>query len=237
MDKGRNALLFETGLQAWYVILGAYMGAKKDGIGDYIDISIQEAQLAGCERRSASLLTYQYTGDISRRVGPFQVRRTLVPTVVRCKDGYLTFSVGLLMFARFLTLLGRPDLAENPEWKTGTNLQLVSEAEKLYAEIFPTKGRLEWAEMFQNNGIICTPVNTPEDVCNDPHWEFRNFFVEVDHPIAGKFKYPRGNVRVNPEWWRINAPAPLLGQDNKEVYGKLGYSRNDLVRLAGQGIV
>jgi len=237
LDKGRNALLFETGLQAWYIILGVYMGVRKDGIGDYIDLSIQETQLAGCERRTANLLTYQYTGDVTRRVDPFKVQASLVPPIAKCKDGYITFAILPPTFNKFLTLLGRPDLAKDPKWGRGTNMELKAEAEKLLAEILPTKTKQEWSEICQNNGVVCTPVSTPKDVCSDPHWEFRKFFVEVDHPLAGKFKYPRGTVRVNPEWWQVNAAAPLLGQHNEEVYGKLGYSRNDIAQLASQGIV
>jgi crotonobetainyl-CoA:carnitine CoA-transferase CaiB-like acyl-CoA transferase len=37
--------------------------------------------------------------------------------------------------------------------------------------------------------------------------------------------------------WVIRRPAPFLGQHNEEVYGKLGYSKDDLVRLKGAGII
>jgi crotonobetainyl-CoA:carnitine CoA-transferase CaiB-like acyl-CoA transferase len=235
-DKGRNALLFETGLQAWYVILGAYMGARKDGIGDYIDISIQETQLAGCERRTANLLTYQYTGDITLRVNPMKGRMWLSPAVSRCKDGYVTWAVGPGAFPKFLTMIDRPELVEDPKWNIG-NVEMIPEADKVYNEYFGTKGKLEVAEAFQDARMVCTPLSDPKDVCTDPHWEFRKFFVDVDHPSTGKIKYPRGSVRVEPEWWQVKTPAPFMGQHNEEIYGKLGYSKDDLAKLRAQGII
>jgi len=88
INKARDACLFETGLQAWYAILGVYMGTLADGEGDYIDLSIMEVQLAGCERRTAHLLTYQYTGDISLRVDPYTYIG-IMPRMQRCKDGII----------------------------------------------------------------------------------------------------------------------------------------------------
>jgi crotonobetainyl-CoA:carnitine CoA-transferase CaiB-like acyl-CoA transferase len=37
--------------------------------------------------------------------------------------------------------------------------------------------------------------------------------------------------------WRIRRPAPLLSQHNEEVYSRLGYSREDLVKLRERGII
>lgn len=236
LTKGPNSLLFETGMQACYAVLGAYMGARRDGSGDHIDISIMEAQLAGCERRSANLLTYQYTGDITRRVSPFEGVMSKIPSVLGCKDGHVTLTIGTKNFSKFLTLIGRPDLVDDPAWDVN-NMERSPEVMEIYHDCLSRKTKMEWAEMFQREGLICTPLNTPEDVCIDEHWKHRDFFVEVDHPAAGTTKYPRGVVRVEPEWWKIRMPAPLLGQHNGDVYGELGYTTDDITALEAQGVI
>ena len=237
LRKGENALFFETGLQACYAILGSYMGIRLDGIGDYIDISIMEAQLAGADRRASTLLTYQYTGDTARRVSPFgDGAFSTVPGAQKCKDGYVTLSIGTAFFNKFLTLMGRPDLIGNPAWDAH-NMKVTDDVRKVYDECFAKKTKMEWAELLQNAGLVGAPFSTPEDVCTDEQWQSRNFFVNVKHPLAGEFKYPRSPIRVEPEWWAIKTPAPLLGQHNRDVYGALGYSMDDIVALTAQKII
>ena len=236
LTKGPDTLLFETGIQSAYVILAAYMVSRKDGIGDHIDISIMESQLAGCERRTANLLTYQYTKDISRRVSPNEGVYSTVPCTLPCKDGFVSLSVGVQNFSKFLTLIGRPDLVEDPCWDANI-MEINPEVMKVYHDCFAKKTKKEWADLFQKENLICTPLNTPEDICNNEQWHFRNFFVDIEHPLTGSNKYPRGVIRVQPEWWKIRKPAPLLGQHNVDVYGALGYTADEIEAFTAQGIV
>ena len=236
MTKGANSLLFEAGMQACYAVLGAYMGARFDGIGDHIDISIMEAQLAGCERRSANLLTYQYTGDITRRVSPHAGVFSTVPPILPCKDGFVTTAIGAKYFNKFLTLMGRPDLVDDPGWDAN-NMEITPEVLKVYGDCFAQKTKAEWSEMYQKEGLICTPLSTPEDVCTDEHWRYRHFFVDVDHPETGTIKYPRGFARTEPDWWKVRMPAPILGQHNEAIYGKLGYTKDDLTVWEAERVI
>ena len=61
--------------------------------------------------------------------------------------------------------------------------------------------------------------------------------MEQEHPVAGRLTFPRGAVRTAEEWWRYRAPAPTLGQHNREVFGRLGCSEDDLARLKAQGVI
>ena len=233
INKAKDACLYETGLQAWYAILGVYLGTLRDGIGDYIDISIMETELAGCERRTSHLLTYQFTGDISRRINP-DTKIGIMPRMIACKDGMINMVIGPGKFSTTLELIGRGDLKDDPNWNI-FNFAIEDEVRRVLEEGFAKKGKQEWAEIFQDAGLICTPVNKSDDVCRDEHWKARGFFVEQEHPIAGQVTFPRGAVRTEEEWWRLKSLAPTLGQHNREVLGQLGYNDNDLTILRAQG--
>jgi crotonobetainyl-CoA:carnitine CoA-transferase CaiB-like acyl-CoA transferase len=88
----------------------------------------------------------------------------------------------------------------------------------------------------QEAGVMCGMVNTTEGLVNDPHWRAREFWIEMEHPVAGKLTYTGAPFRAETPW-QLRRPAPLLGQHNEEVYGALGYSREDLVKLREEGVI
>ncbi|MBA7597062.1 Bile acid-CoA transferase [subsurface metagenome] len=76
-----------------------------------------------------------------------------------------------------------------------------------------------------------------EEVLDDPHWWQREFWVQIEHPVTGKLTYPGAPSKAEQMPWVIRRPAPLLGQHNEEVYGKLGYTKKELVRLKENGLI
>ena len=82
------------------------------------------------------------------------------------------------------------------------------------------------------------PAYTVEEVVNSAHMKDRGFFVEVAHPVAGKFKYPSAPYQLSQTPWRVERPAPLLGQHNEYVLGQLlGLEREELARLEREKVV
>ena len=49
-----------------------------------------------------------------------------------------------------------------------------------------------------------------------PQLTARGFFVEVDHPVAGKAKYAGMGPKLSEDEFQVRRPAPLLGQHNVE---------------------
>ncbi len=76
------------------------------------------------------------------------------------------------------------------------------------------------------------------DLVDCPHLAAREFFVNVDHSVAGPCKYPGPGPQLSGFDFQFSRPAPLLGQHNSEVFcGELGYSSLDLVQLRAGGII
>ncbi len=87
-------------------------------------------------------------------------------------------------------------------------------------------------------GVPCSPVRSVKDVANDVQLAYRNFWVELNHPIAGKLKYPGAPYQMGVTPWKATRPAPLLGEQNEKVYCQmLGYSRQDLVKMRQMGVI
>ncbi len=77
-----------------------------------------------------------------------------------------------------------------------------------------------------------------KDLVNDEQLAERDLFVEIDHPEAGKFKYPGAPYKLSANPWAVRRPAPLLGEHNEQVYCQmLGYTRQDLVKMRQAGVI
>jgi len=66
-------------------------------------------------------------------------------------------------------------------------------------------------------GIPIGPFNTARDLRENEQYKARGYFIEVEHPVAGKYTYPGWPYRMTSSPPRIERPAPLLGQHNQEI--------------------
>ena len=78
-----------------------------------------------------------------------------------------------------------------------------------------------------------------EDILGMEQLVDRDYFVELEHPEAGKLKYP--GPPINPqgdvEAW-VYRRAPLLGEHTREILGQsLGYSSQDIDLLQGREVI
>ena len=99
----------------------------------------------------------------------------------------------------------------------------------------------EKRELFQSGGEWRIPfalVPTTQEILDSPQHKDRGFFEEVDHPVMGKATMPGAPFKMTETPWQLRNPAPLLGEHNEEVYcHRLGYSKEELVRLKERGVI
>ncbi len=88
----------------------------------------------------------------------------------------------------------------------------------------------------QRLGLTIGPVFTVAQAAHHPHLRARNAFVEIDHPIAGRFEYPRSLVKMTATP-PVSTRAPLLGEHNAEILGRLGYSLAEQQGMRAAGVI
>jgi crotonobetainyl-CoA:carnitine CoA-transferase CaiB-like acyl-CoA transferase len=204
---------FHAGLSAAVASLGAYFRALESGRGEHIDLSVQAHVASFIEQ---NLVYFTYCEKIASRLG----RRLLFPWgIFECADG-LIFLVIVEddQWRRLVELMG------NPEWASWEIFQgLVARADN--ADVMKpliTEWTRGWkvADLFregQERRICFAPVFTMADLADDPHLRAREFFVETEHPRAGKLRLPGPPYRLDDPWWRLRRPAPRLGEHNGDV--------------------
>ncbi|MDY6907660.1 MAG: CoA transferase [Chloroflexota bacterium] len=238
LKLGSNVVQYQSGTMAAAATMIAFYAARYQGVGQQVDISIMETQLGTIDRRAPQLLAYQYVGEVTPRNDPR--RRMMYPYgIFPCQDGYVDLVGGVLFWGRVVKAMGL-----DPEEMARFGNPLGQYNEELREEFYNNywwpwildKTKEEVLAATQGAKLYSAPLNTAEDLVNDPHWRERGYFVEIDHPAAGRLTYTGAPVR-SPSW-QIRRPAPLLGEHNEEVYTKiLGCSKADLVRLAERGAI
>ncbi len=223
---------FMCGLTATAATLGALIGRRKTGKGCHIDLSRQEAVASITRQQLAYYSVMEETP--SREFGRKKFGGFLYP----CKDGYVIIWIGP-HYHLVVKMMG------NPEWST----------EPMFADPLQRNGYIVELNMLitawtmehtaeeinalaLEYGVPCSLVRSVKDLADDEQLAYRNFWKEIEHPVAGKMKYPGAPFQLSVTPARIVRPAPLLGQHNEEVYcGMLHYTREQLVRMRQGGII
>jgi len=236
VKKGMNVIQYQGGTTAAAASMIALYAARAQGIGQHVDISLMETQMAAIDRRMSELLAYEYNKELTPRMdiaGLLQYPYGIFP----CSDGYVDVAGGFMFLNRIERVLKVPLM----ETYGGMNQFDVERREEFFSTIwYPwvmERTRREIVEACQAERVFSAPINTTEDLLNEPQFQERGFWVEVDHPVVGKVTYP-GRPALSAELpWMIRRPAPLLGEHNEEVYTPLGYAKEDLVKLREGGII
>lgn len=218
-------------------VLAALHHREKTGEGQVIDTALYESVLQVME---GLVPEYDYNGFIRERSG--SILPGIAPSnVYSCKDG--PFMIGAnkdAIFARLAEAMGRPELAEDPRYKThlarGEN---QTELDELINAWTGTLTIDEVDALMIEHSIPAGRVYTAKDMLEDPHFKAREAIVEVETEGHGKLKMQNAFPRFSKSQSGIRRPAPVMpGQHNAEVFGEvLGWDSEDLAEKKKNGLI
>lgn len=142
---------------------------------------------------------------------------TAIGGVLPCHDGYVALSPREdAQWARWLEVMGQPAWANDARFATREARQRhTPELWELLSQWSRQYSKHDIARWAQEKRIPCFPVNTVPDLLHDAHLAERQFFVDIDHPVAGPLTYPGVPYTLSHTPLPLKArPAPLLGQHN-----------------------
>ncbi|MGB6836965.1 MAG: CoA transferase [Dehalococcoidia bacterium] len=221
---------YDAGLTAAVATLGALFWRLHTGEGQHVDISELEA-LVGLERVEVN----HFANNPEPRRWP-----GMIGGLMPCKDGYVVITAAQdHQWWALVELMGNPAWAQEEECKNEfTRSQHRDEIQPRILEWMRQHTREEIYHQGQRLNVPVGPVRTVEEIAGWEQARQRGFFAELDHAEAGRLTYLTAAYRLSETPWRGERAAPLLGQHNEQVYcGRLAYSREELARLAAEGVV
>ncbi len=233
-----NIFQYFAGKAASLAAIAAAIRSTLTGEGEHIDVSILETMQGDIQNK---IINYDYSGDES-----FRAVAKNYPYVPQggfaVKDGYVSIqggAGGTRWGPRLFDMIGRPELMTDPRFATTENRKKnKAEVDALLYSWLIDHTKQEVFDEAAKARYPVAPVYNTEDLINNPHYKERGYFVEIEHPLAGKLTYPGAPFKTSEAGYQNRRAAPLLGQHNTEIYGGLlGYSMEELDRLRRSGII
>jgi crotonobetainyl-CoA:carnitine CoA-transferase CaiB-like acyl-CoA transferase len=227
VKMGGHPVGYHGGVTAALATMSALLGRMKTGRGGAIDISLQEVILAMIQPNVAG---NRYHGSTWSRVPD----RPPALGRMKSKDGYII--VGAVEdhhFRAYMELMGNPEWAAAPEWDSmAYRINHQMDIAPMLDEWMLQQTNEDIYHRGAKRGIAMGPIYSAKDVMNSQQYAARGYFVEVDHPEVGKYRYAGWPYQMSATPPRVGRPAPLLGQHNQEVYCTcLGYSSEEFEQL------
>ncbi|GAB3453547.1 CaiB/BaiF CoA transferase family protein [Insolitispirillum peregrinum] len=225
-----------TGLYSTVAVLAALTKRDRSGEGQHIDMALLDVQVGVLANQAMNYLT---SGKAPRRMG--NAHPNIVPyQAFATQDGHLILAVGNDgQFARFCTLAGRPDLAEDERFRTNAS-RVANRAElvPVVAGLVAMRTTADWIAVLEDQAVPCGPINTLDQVFADPQVIARGLKQTLPHPQAGTVDLVANPIRYN-EWPSVATSAPpTLGQDTAAVLGSLlGLSDDQQTALREKGVL
>ena len=214
-----------AGMFASQGITAALFARERTGHGQRVDIGMLDT--------TAALLTYQAgnyfaTGQIPARLG--NRHPTIAPyETLKTADGEIVVAVGNdSLWKRFCPAIDRPDLADDPRFRTNRDRLTNYEVMKPELDLaLAARTRAEWTERFRAAGVPCGAVRDVGEVLADPQIAARDMVATLAHPTAGATRVIGTPIKLSDTPGSVRTPPPTLGQHTDAVLGELGYDQRD----------
>jgi crotonobetainyl-CoA:carnitine CoA-transferase CaiB-like acyl-CoA transferase len=206
------------------------------GEGQMIDCCLTESIL---RLQESIIAEYSIDGTIRTRIG--NGTTVTVPSGhFLTKDGrYLALSVsGAKLYRICMAKIGRPDMVEKEEYKTGTGRTAHrEEINKVFAD-WALEHTIDECLSILGDDIPNNRIYNAADIVKDPQFAFRNDIIEVESPKFGKFKMQNVVPKMSGTPGEVRWLGADLGAFNHEVlHDMLGYSDEEIEKFKADGTI
>ena len=235
--SGQSISDYYAGMLCAFSIVSALHYRNRTGKGQRIDLALLDSLVVALDNLGER---YTVGGEVLTRAGNVSFGGSssgVYPTT----DGYVAIAAGAsdAVWRRFCELIGRDDLTRDPRFAAAAaRRDRRDEVAAIIQRWTEQRPKAEVVRTLSTAGVPAAPVNNVTEMVADPQVQAREMFVELDHPTYGKVKTTGTPLKLSETPGRVRWLAPQPGEHNEEVFvGLLGYSKDDLARWRGEGVI
>lgn len=225
------------GLNLAVGILAALHRKEKTGKGEKVDVALVDSVVSAMANIT---MIYFAEGRIPERIGN-RYESTYPYDSFRTTDGSVIIGAGNDKLYKILCeVMQRPELADDPRFlKVSDRVAHHEELKVLIEEWSSTKKLEDVVKILTDAGVPSCPINTLDRVVHEPQIaKWRNMFPEIEQTGIGKMQITNNPQRLTETSSDPSKAAPLLGEDNLEIYGTwLGLSDKEVLDLKAEGVI
>jgi formyl-CoA transferase len=208
---------------------------RNGGRGQVVDLSLLDPLFAVLSPQAAN---YRLTGKVKPRTGS-RSTNTAPRNVFRCKDGKF---VGLSastqkMYERTLRAIGRPELVDDPRFRTNAaRLANADALEGIIGAFIAERTQAENVGFFEQAEVTIGPIYDITQILEDPHVVERELVADYPDPDMGTLPMHHVVPRLSGTPGSIRTPAPRLGEHNRALLGEVGVDDAAYAKLLADGV-
>ncbi len=225
-----------AGLHAMIGIQAALFARENSGKGQHIDISLLDSQVSVLANQA---MNYLVSGNVPQRLG--NEHPNIVPyQTFATKDGHIIMAVGNdRQYAEFCRIIGAAHLGSDERYKT--NRGRVEHRDALVPALRPfmkARTTAEWTAAFEADAVPCGPINTIDQVFENPQIKARGLLQRLPTLDGGFVPTVASPILFSQTPAKATTAAPRLGENTEGVIMEvLGISANNVEALRIKGIL
>jgi crotonobetainyl-CoA:carnitine CoA-transferase CaiB-like acyl-CoA transferase len=216
------------------VMIALREAEREGGQGQVIDLPLYDPLFAIMGPQAAN---YRLTGQLKQRTGS-RSTNSAPRNAYRCRDGaYVGLSGSAQTMAeRIFRAIGRPDLIEDPRFRTNADrLANVEALDQILGDFFARLTQAEAVDLMEKAEVTVGPIYDIAQIMADPHVVEREILADYDDAEMGVMPQHHVVPRLTGTPGSIRSPAPTLGQHNQEILAELGVDADRYAALVAAG--
>jgi formyl-CoA transferase len=224
-----------AGIYCSFGILVALLAREETGRGQWVQTSLLQAQVA--------MLDFQATRWLMNREVPKQAGNDhplYMPTgVFQTSDGYLNLAVtGTVIWERFCKVIGAEELIVHPDYANASlrskNRAALTDEINKRLRVADTK---TWIDRFNEAGVPSGPINTIDQVFEDPQVKHVRMAQAVTSPALGEIQLVAQPVTLSDTPSSLRVAPPESGEHTDEILGEFGYAPDEIAEFRRSGVI